>query len=105
MPTYMGKEVSDFYIQALVGAFRDGQKSAGLEVEDGDQVILDQLAAHNVATAHAPSAFALGAGTGENTGPEPGQPPVTEPPPPGTGTTLPADKPAQPQAKGGQRKI
>lgn len=60
MPMYMGKEVSDEYLQELIAAYRDGQKEAGGSVEDGDQVIINRLSSQQVMSAKAPSAFELG---------------------------------------------
>ena len=59
MPTYLGKAVPDEYMQGLIGSYRDGQKSAGGNEEDGDQVIIDRLTAEKILTKEA--AHALGA--------------------------------------------
>ena len=60
MPVYLGMEVSDEYMQGLIGAYRDGQKSVGGSVEDGDQVVIDRLSSQQVMSERAPSAFDLG---------------------------------------------
>jgi len=61
MPTYLGKAVSDEYLQGLIEAYREGQRSAGGAVEDGDQVVINRLSDKAVTSARAPSAFELGA--------------------------------------------
>ena len=60
MPTYLGKPVSDEYLQALIDAYRDGQRAGGHEVEDGDQEVINRLSANEVTSVKSPSAFALG---------------------------------------------
>lgn len=50
MPTYLNKDVPDTYLQGLIGAYRDGYKTVAENVEDGDQVIIDRLAAALVIT-------------------------------------------------------
>lgn len=51
MPIYLGEEVSDDYMQGLIGAYREGYEDAGGQnVEDGDQVIIDRLAAEETKT-------------------------------------------------------
>src|SRR5262245_24887275 len=62
MPTYLGKAVSDEYLKSLIDAYRDGQREQGGDsaVEDSDQPVLDALAANEVLSPRAPSAFELG---------------------------------------------
>lgn len=43
MPMYLGQAVSDEYLQALIGNYRDGQSDEGAPVEDGDQVVITRL--------------------------------------------------------------
>ena len=51
MANYLDKEVSDDYLQGLIAAYRNGYEAAGgTDVEDGDQPIIDDLAAHDVTT-------------------------------------------------------
>jgi hypothetical protein len=50
MPIYLGQEVSDDYLQGLIGAYRDGQREGGGNVEDGDQVVIDRLSEEKVVT-------------------------------------------------------
>lgn len=66
MPTYLGQAVSDDFLQTLIAAYRDGQRDAGAPVEDGDQVVIDRLASHEVMSARAPSAFELGVSDGKS---------------------------------------
>ena len=48
MPMYLGKPVSDDYMQGSIGAYRDGQKTVDENIEDGDQVIIDRLTAAKI---------------------------------------------------------
>ena len=59
MPTYLGKAVSDDYLQGLIAGYRDGYKGVDANFEDGDQVIIDRLSAEKVLTRDA--ATTLGA--------------------------------------------
>jgi len=61
MPMYMGQAVSDEFLQSLIEAYREGQKSKGYPIEDGDQIVIDILADHQVMSPRAQSAFDLGA--------------------------------------------
>lgn len=62
MPYYMGKEISDDDLNALKKAYQDGQRDAGGDdaVENTDQLVLDRLAAKEVISPRAPSAYDLG---------------------------------------------
>lgn len=50
MPMYLGKAVSDDYLQALIGGYRDGYKTVIENFEDGDQPIIDRLSAEKILT-------------------------------------------------------
>lgn len=52
MPIYLDHDVSDDFLQGLIGAYRTGySKAAGdLEADQGDQAILDRLADERVLT-------------------------------------------------------
>jgi hypothetical protein len=43
MPMYLGKAVSDEYMQGLIEGYRDGQRLVPTAVEDGDQPIINRL--------------------------------------------------------------
>jgi hypothetical protein len=48
MPVYLGQDVTDDYLQALIAAYRAGY---GDKADEGDQAIIDSLEAHTVVTA------------------------------------------------------
>lgn len=50
MPTYLGKAVSDEYMQGLIEGYRDGQRLASANVEDSDQPIITRLTEESIVT-------------------------------------------------------
>lgn len=50
MPMYLGQAVSDDYMQGLIEGYRDGQRLAGANVEDGDAPIINRLTEEAVRT-------------------------------------------------------
>jgi hypothetical protein len=55
MPIYLGQEVSDEYLQGLIGAYRSGYDSVlgDGSSEDADQPIIDSLSENTVLTERA----------------------------------------------------
>jgi hypothetical protein len=52
MPIYLGKDVSDDYLQALIGAYREGYDAVagdGASADD-DQTVIDSLTENHVVT-------------------------------------------------------
>jgi hypothetical protein len=47
---YLGKAVSDDYLQGLIVAYRDAYEAVTGNAEDADQPILDRLTAEKVVT-------------------------------------------------------
>lgn len=45
MPTYLGNDVSDGYLQELIAAYREGQVAIGVDPPGGDDPIIDRLEA------------------------------------------------------------
>lgn len=65
MPHYLGADVSDDFLQGLIGAYRDGYKKAGgdAEADQGDQAVIDRLEEEKILTDL--GAEALGRSDGE----------------------------------------
>jgi len=62
MPTYLGKPVSDAYLQSLIAAYRRGYSGEDADKPEDDATVIKQLEAAKVIVPvdAAPSAFELG---------------------------------------------